>query len=203
MEPSLELKPKVEALLHAADRPVTLRELAQSLETSEEEVEAALAEYESELLCWDRGIEVRRRPNGVRIVTKAPYTELIWRLFPERRPKPLSSAALEALAFIALKQPVSTADISASREVDSAAAVQTLRERRLIEGGGVGPQREKLWRTTKLFLETFNLASLDDLYKEARFQEVFVHGSAAGEVGDNAADEVDSSGTLDEANPLR
>jgi chromosome segregation and condensation protein ScpB len=106
------------------------------------------------------------------------------------------------LAFIALKQPVSTSDISASREVDSAATVQTLRERRLIEGGGVGPQREKLWRTTKLFLETFNLASLDDLYKEARFQEIFVYGSAADEVGDEAPGEVEASGPLSVADPL-
>jgi chromosome segregation and condensation protein ScpB len=70
MEQTWELKPKIEALLVATNRPVAIQALARCLEVSEEEVDAALQEFESDLLGADRGIQVRRRPHGVRIETK-------------------------------------------------------------------------------------------------------------------------------------
>jgi segregation and condensation protein B len=174
MEQTWEQKPKIEASLVATNRPVAIQALARCLEVSEEEVDVALQEFESDLLGADRGIQVRRRPHGVRIETKPQYADLIGRLLPERKAKPMSSQALETLAIIALKQPVPLADINAIRGIESAGTVQTLRNRKLIaRTAHLGPRREKIWRTTQLFLYTFGLASLDELYKEGRMEQVF------------------------------
>jgi segregation and condensation protein B len=174
MEQTWEQKPKIEASLVATNRPVAIQALARCLEVSEEEVDVALQEFESDLLGADRGIQVRRRPHGVRIETKPQYADLIGRLLPERKAKPMSSQALETLAIIALKQPVPLADINAIRGIESAGTVQTLRNRKLIaRTAHLGPRREKIWRTTQLFLDTFGLASLDELYKEGRMEQVF------------------------------
>ena len=183
MEQTWELKPKIEALLVATNRPVAIQALARCLEVSEEEVDAALREFESDLLGADRGIQVRRRPHGVRIETKPQYAGLIGWLLPERKAKPMSSQALETLAIIALKQPVPLADINAIRGIESAGTVQTLSNRKLIaRTARLGPRREKIWRTTQLFLDTFGLASLDELYKEGRMEQVFasVYGGELG-----------------------
>jgi len=178
-----ELKSKIEALLIASDRPVTIQALAQCLSVGEDDVDAALQEFEVDLLAADRGIQLRRRPHGVRIETKPQYADLIGRLLPERKAKPITSQALETLAIVALKQPVSTGDINAIRGIESAGTVQTLRNRKLIaRSPRLGPRRERIWRTTQLFLDTFGLASLEDLYKEGRMEEVFasVYSGEAG-----------------------
>jgi segregation and condensation protein B len=155
-----ELKAKIEALLVASDRAVTIQALALCLGVTEDEADEALREFEADLLAADRGIQLRRRPHGIRIETKPQYAELIGRLLPERKSKPMTSQALETLAIVALKQPVSTGDINAIRGIESAGTVQTLRNRRLIaRSARLGPRRERIWRTIPLFLETFALAS--------------------------------------------
>lgn len=174
MEEMWELKAKIEALLVASDHPVTIQALALCLGVTEDEADEALREFEADLLAADRGIQLRRRPHGIRIETKPQYGELIGRLLPERKSKPMTSQALETLAIVALKQPVSTGDINAIRGIESAGTIQTLRNRKLIaRSARLGPRRERIWRTTPLFLETFALASLDELYKEGRMEEVF------------------------------
>jgi segregation and condensation protein B len=174
VEETWELKPKIEALLIASDRPVTIQALAQCLSVGEDDVDAGLQEFEADLLGADRGIQLRRRPHGVRIETKPQYADLIGRLLPERKTKPITSQALETLAIVALKQPVSTGDINAIRGIESAGTIQTLRNRKLIvRAARLGPRRERIWRTTQLFLDTFGLGSLDELYKEGRMEEVF------------------------------
>ena len=183
MEETWELKPKIEALLIASDRPVTIQALALCLSVGEDEVDAALQEFEADLLAADRGIQLRRRPHGVRIETKPQYADLIGRLLPERKVKPITSQALETLAIVALKQPVSTGDINAIRGIESAGTVQTLRNRKLIaRSPRLGPRRERIWRTTQLFLDTFGLASLEDLYKEGCMEKVFA-SVYSGEMG--------------------
>jgi segregation and condensation protein B len=169
-----ELKAKIEALLVASDHAVTIEALAQCLEVTKDEADEALREFEADLMAADRGIQLRHRAHGVRIETKPQYTGLIGRLLPERKPKPITSQALETLAIVALKQPVSTGDINAIRGIESAGTIQTLRNRKLIaRSAHLGPRRERIWRTTPQFLETFGLASLDELYKEGRMEEVF------------------------------
>jgi segregation and condensation protein B len=93
---------------------------------------------------------------------------------PGRKAKPMTSQALEVLAIIALKQPVAIADINAIRGIESASTVETLAERRLIaRSARLGPRRARLWRTTPVFLDSFGLASIDELYKEGRMEAVF------------------------------
>jgi segregation and condensation protein B len=169
-----ELKAKIEALLVACDHAVSMESLARCLDVTSDEADEALREFEADLLAADRGIQLRRRPHGVRIETKPQYTELIGRLLPERRPKPLSSQSLETLAIVALKQPVSAGDINAIRGIESASSIETLRNRKLIaRSSRLGSRRERTWRTTAQFLEVFGLASIDELYKEGRMEEVF------------------------------
>ena len=174
MDQTWELKAKIEALLVASDHAVTIQALAQCLDVTEDEADEVLRELEADLQGADRGIQLRRRPHGVRIETKPQYADLIGRLLPERKAKPITSQALETLAIVALKQPVSTGDINAIRGIESAGTVQTLRNRKLIaRSPRLGPRRERIWRTTQLFLDTFGLASLDDLYKEGCMEEIF------------------------------
>jgi segregation and condensation protein B len=104
---------------------------------------------------------------------------------PERRPKPNTAQALETLAIVALKQPVSTGDINAIRGIESASTIQTLLDRKLIaRSARLGPRRERIWRTTQLFLDTYGLASLDELYQQGRMEEVFA-SVYSGETGDD------------------
>lgn len=171
---TFQMKAYIEAMLMATDRPVTVEALAQALEVTGPEVEAALAELELDLLGADRGVQLRRRGRGVRLEMKPQYADRIGRLLPERKEKPLSAQALETLAIIALKQPVTLGDINAVRGIESAGTVQTLRNRKLIaREARLGPRREKLWRTTPVFLDTFGLASIEELYQTDRMEEVF------------------------------
>ena len=104
-------------------------------------------------------------------------------LLPERKAKPLTSQALETLAIIALKQPVTTADINAIRGIESAGTIQTLCKRKLTAcEARLGLRRGKRWRTTQLFLNSFGLDSPDELYKEGRMEEVFA-SVYSGELG--------------------
>lgn len=187
-----ELKPYIEAMLMASDRPATVAALAQCLDVPEHEVDAALQELEADLLAADRGVQVRRRAHGIRLEMKPQFSDRIGRLLPERKEKPMSAQALETLAIIAMKQPVALGDISAIRGIESAGTVQTLRNRKLIaRGARLGLRREKLWRTTQLFLDTFGLANLDELYKAGRMEEVFpsVYSAELDEDAENGSGE--------------
>jgi len=171
---SWELKANLEAVLIAVNRPVRADRLAEALDSSDQEIEDALRELEADLSAADRGVQIRHRAQGIRLEVKPQFAAAIGKVVPERAPKPISSQALETLAIIALKQPVSLGSINAIRDVKSEGTVQTLRNRRLIARSvRPGPNREKLWKTTALFLETFGLASLDELYQDGRMEAVF------------------------------
>jgi segregation and condensation protein B len=172
VEQTWELKPKIEVLLITSDRPVTIEALALRLDVAKEEVNAALREFEFDLMGADRGMQVRRLPQGIRIETKSQYADLIGRLLPEQKARCMTTQALETLAIIALKQPVSTGDINAIRGINSVGTILTLRNRKLIaRSARLGFRRENIWRTTQLFLDTFGLANLDELYKWGRMAD--------------------------------
>ena len=188
-----ELKANIHAILISMNRPVTLQVLAAALDTDIGAIHTALQELEDDLTAADQPAQVRRRAHGLRLEVKPQFAERVLRVVPERSPKPISSQALETLAVIALKQPVAIGDINAIRGIESAGTVQTLRNCKLIARVGLlGPRREKYWRTTPLFLETFGLANLDELYQEGRLEEVFpAIYSAEVSAGDYQADEGD------------
>ena len=162
------LKPIVEALIFASPEPLTPKTLYRLLEGElREDVDAALAavktDYESA-----RGLQVVEVAGGYQIVTRPELHEWVRKLFHERTTQKLSVQALETLAVIAYKQPVTSAEIAEIRGVTSSGGVlSTLAERRLIKTVGrkqvVG--RPFMYATTREFLERFGLSDLSDLPK--------------------------------------
>ena len=174
MEQAMDVRPKIEALLVAADKWVRTADLARVLGLKLHEADAALLEFGEELMAADRGIQLRRKGEAVRIEIKAPFVALIGELFPERRPKPISDQADEVLAVIAHTQPVSVQGVSDIRGIDSAAAIANLAERGLIQRlKRLGTSRERLWKVSQRFLDLHNLSRVEEIYKEDVAERVF------------------------------
>jgi len=162
------LKPIVEALIFASPEPLTARSLYKLLDgETKEDVDAALAalkgEYES-----GRGLQMVEVAGGYQIVTRPELHEWVRKLFHDRTTQKLSVQALETLAVIAYKQPVTAAEIAEIRGVTSSGGVlSTLIERRLIKTVGrkqvIG--RPFMYATTREFLDRFGLSDLSDLPK--------------------------------------
>lgn len=161
----------VEALLLVADRPVETTLLAQLLEVPAAEVDATCAELAAEYAAEGRGFVLVRVAGGYRYQTHpdvAPYVE---RFVLEGQTARLSSAALETLAIVAYKQPISRAQIAAIRGVNVDSVLKTLEHRGYVGplGRDDGAGQAVLFGTTPLFLERLGLDSLDGLPPLAAF----------------------------------
>lgn len=156
------LAARVEALLFAAGEPVTLRHLAQCCQATEAEARAALAELARGL--EGHGIELCAVAGGHQLRTRADYADAVAALLQPRRAQ-LSRPALETLAIIAFRQPITRAGVDELRGVHSESALATLLERGLVHevGRAEAPGRPILYGTTHHFLEHFGLRSLSDL----------------------------------------
>lgn len=153
----------LEALLFVADEPVSVDRLARVLEVSPAEIEQALEDLER--ILRERGVRLQRMGEQVQMVTApeaAPYVERLLGLGERRR---LSQAALETLAIIAYRQPVSRPEIEAIRGVNSDSVLRTLLAAGLIEEAGraSAPGRPILYTTTFAFLQHFGLTRPEDL----------------------------------------
>ena len=165
------LKPIVEAIIFASPEPVTPKTLYKLLaEEPKEDVDAALTAVRAEYDRADRqgGLQIVEIAGGFQIVTRPDLHEWVRKLFHERTTSKLSVQALETLAVIAYKQPVTAAEIADIRGVSSSGGVlATLVDRRLIKTVGrkqvVG--RPFMYATTREFLERFGLKDLADLPK--------------------------------------
>jgi segregation and condensation protein B len=165
------LKPIVEAIIFASPEPVTPKTLYKLLDAEpKEDVDAALAAVRAEYDRTDRpgGLQIVEIAGGYQIVTRPDLHEWVRKLFHERTTSKLSVQALETLAVIAYKQPVTAAEIAEIRGVSSSGGVlATLVDRRLIKTVGrkqvVG--RPFMYATTREFLERFGLKDLADLPK--------------------------------------
>ena len=189
-----ELKAGLEVILGSANRALTLSDLARGLGIDELGVEDVLRDLEADLAAADRGWQVRHRSHGIRLESKPQFAALPKAAIPEWAPRPISEQAIEVVAIIAMKQPVSISDINAIRGVESTATLQTLRDRKLVaRTSQLGPHREKYWRTTPLFLETFNLSSLDDLYKEGALEKAFPSMYVGVEAEDDDVDQAEDA----------
>jgi len=160
-----ELERQLEAILFVADEPVPLTQLAQVTETARDVVLSTLQGLQARFERDDRGVTLREIAGGWRMYTHpdvAPYVERF--VLAVQQPR-LTHAALETLAIIAYKQPVSRQQIASIRGVDSDGVVTTLETRGLVQevGRDPGPGQAILYGTSPIFLERMGLRGLEDL----------------------------------------
>jgi segregation and condensation protein B len=164
------LRASLEAILLVADEPVPVVMLAQVLERPRNDVAAELAELAASYVEQDRGFELREIAGGWRFYTREDCAPLVERFVSDGQEVRLTQAALETLAVVAYRQPVSRARVSAVRGVNCDGVMRTLVLRGLTEEMGTDPETGAvLFRTTSYFLERLGLASLEDLPDLAPF----------------------------------
>lgn len=148
-----------------ATEPVTLRLLAELLETSTERIEEVIEALQLEYEGQQRGFAIANVAGGFRFQSHPAYSGYVERFILDDQPQRLSPAALETLAIIAYKQPISRAQIAQIRGVNADGVVRHLQLRGYIEAVGHddGPGLAVLFGTTSLFLERLGLAALGDL----------------------------------------
>ena len=161
--PSLPLKTLVESLLFVAEGPVQVTALAKALDVDAEKIEAALAELKQDYT--QRGMRVQRLRDKVQLVTAPDAAPAIEKFLGIDSSGHLSAAALETLAIIAYRQPVTRPAIEAVRGVNCDGVIQTLLSRGLIQETGRQETagRPILYATTFEFLQNFGLRDTDDL----------------------------------------
>ncbi|MFG1780684.1 SMC-Scp complex subunit ScpB [Micromonospora sp. NPDC049051] len=165
-----ELRGALEAILLVVDEPVSELVLAQVLEQRAERIGPVLDEIAAGYTAAGHGFELRRAAGGWRLYTRPEYATYVERFVLDGQSVRLTQAALETLAVIAYKQPVTRSRISAIRGVNCDGVIRTLVSRGLVEECGAEPDSGAfLYRTTTMFLEKLGLNSVDDLPPLAPF----------------------------------
>ncbi len=161
----------VEAVLMVAEQPVTPHLLAQLVETSPDRVEALCAELDATYRRQGRGFVIARVAGGYRLCSHPDQDAYVERFLLEGQAARLSVAALETLAIVAYKQPVSRVQVAAIRGVVVDGVMRTLQHRGYIEevGRDAGPGQAVMFGTTSLFLEKLGLDGLEGLPELGEF----------------------------------
>jgi segregation and condensation protein B len=170
-----ELKSAIEAIVYAADEPATVAQMATAIGIEKTELRPALDELVASYAVEGRGMEIREVAGGFKFYTKPQHHEVVRRFIKSLRPPlRLTLSALETLAVIAYKQPVTQPEIQEIRGVNSSGVLQTLLEKRLITTAGrkavIG--RPILYRTSKDFLMRFGLSDVDELPSLKEFEQL-------------------------------
>jgi segregation and condensation protein B len=178
---TLTIKHAVEALVFASPKPLSIEEIAKAIragavesevpelqplsETKQADVAAALEELKAEYAQQARAFQLTEQVNGWAIATVKETADFVRQLYPEAKPTRLSGPALETLAIIAYRQPVTRADIEAVRGVAVDGVMQVLLDRSLVKitGRAEVPGRPLLYATTEYFLQHFGLKNVDEL----------------------------------------
>ena len=162
-----KIRPALEALLFSSARPIREVELAEVLEATPEAVAAALAGLAEEADSPTRGVRLESVAGGWRYVTRPEFDSLLRKFHEVTERSRLSLAALETLAIIAYRQPITLPEIQEIRGVNSSSVLTTLLEKKLVTTAGRKPVvgTPFLYRTTREFLVRFGLNELDDLPK--------------------------------------
>ena len=195
----MSLSGVIEALLFSAQKPLSVREITAAIKGAEDdpatgsnefsrvreaEVAAALEQLKVEYIEQQRAFQLVEKAEGWRLATDAAYASWVRQLFPAPKPARLSAPALETLAIIAYRQPITRADVEAVRGVNIDGVLQTLMERALVKIAGRAeiPGRPLLYETTQFFLDHFGLRNLDELpnVEELRKRDLPVAQAAAG-----------------------
>jgi segregation and condensation protein B len=168
----------IEALLFSAQKPLSIREIATAIKGAEDEhsanefsrvreaeVAAALEQLKIEYIEQQHAFQLIEKAEGWQLATDSQYAQWVRELFPAPKPARLSAPALETLAIIAYRQPITRADVEAVRGVNIDGVLQTIMERGLVKIGGRAeiPGRPLLYETTQFFLDHFGLRNLDEL----------------------------------------
>lgn len=142
--------------------------------TSSEKITEAIAELNRSYEDGGRAFTILERPKGWKLFTRVEYGEFVRQLFPGRKPERMSGPAMETLAIIAYRQPITKAAIEAVRGVACDGMIQKLLDRDLIRIGGRAelPGRPLLYETTDLFFEHFGIRSIDDLPNASELRKV-------------------------------
>lgn len=168
-----ERKAALEAIIYAADEPATIEQLAKALAEEKLVVQASLDELVASYGSEERGIEIRAVAGGYKLYTKPQQHDVVRRFIKSLRPPlRLTMPALETLAVIAYKQPVTSPEISEIRGVNTSGVISTLLDKRLITTAGrkevIG--RPILYKTSKEFLMRFGLSDLEELPSLKEFE---------------------------------
>ncbi len=168
-----ERKAALEAIIYAADEPATIEQLAAALGEEKLAVQSALDELVAGYAVEERGIEIRQVAGGYKMYTKPQHHDVVRRFIKSLRPPlRLSMPALETLAVIAYKQPVTAPEISDIRGVNTSGVISTLLDKKLITTAGrkevMG--RPILYKTSKEFMMRFGLSDLDELPSLKEFE---------------------------------
>lgn len=157
----------IEALLFVSGEPLTLAEICAAAELEPDEAKLALQELQAQYEREQRGLQLRMVAGGYQLCTRPEFAPYIERLVGEREKNTLSQAALETLAIIAYRQPITRQEIENIRGVRVNGVLTTLLEKGLIRevGRRESPGRPILYGTTREFLTAFGLRDLDDLPK--------------------------------------
>src|SRR5438132_11124897 len=184
------LKQVIEALVFASQKPLMPKEIVAALrsaadgtedidvkalaKTKEAEVAAALEQLKIEYLASGRAFQLVEQVNGWKLATDPALGRWVRQLYPESKPARLSGPALETLAIVAYRQPITRADMEAVRGVAVDGVVQSLLERGLIRiaGRAETPGRALLYETTEFFLEHFGLRMIDELPNSAELRRL-------------------------------
>lgn len=165
-----EVKRALEAILMVVDEPISEVVLAQIIERPTEEIRSALLELANNYQNEERGFELKEIAGGWRFYSHPDLAPMVEKFVLDGQSAKLTQAALETLAVIAYKQPVSRARVSAIRGVNVEAVMKTLVTRGLVEESGVENETGAiLYRTTSYFLEKIGLNSVADLPALAPF----------------------------------
>ena len=162
--PVAELRPALEAVLMVADQPLEAVTLASAVGYPVDEVTGALEGLAAEYAEQGRGFELRHVGGGWRYYTREEYAPVVEGFVLDGQQSRLTQAALETLAVVAYKQPVSRARVSAIRGVNVDGVMRTLLTRGLVEEAGQDQETgANLYRTTNYFLERIGVTSIDEL----------------------------------------
>jgi segregation and condensation protein B len=171
----------IEALLFSAQKPLSIQEITTAIKGAESdlasetpneftrvknaEVAAALEQLKVEYIQQGRAFQLVEKAEGWQLATDPGFANWVRQLFPAPKPARLSAPALETLAIIAYRQPITRADVEAVRGVNIDRVLQTLMERGLVKIAGRAeiPGRPLLYETTQFFLDHFGLRNLDEL----------------------------------------
>lgn len=198
--PENNIKYAIEAMLFASEKPLTLEQLRQALDNlSPQEVRKVVEELRTELEQNNRGIRIAEIAGGFQMITASNFAPFLKKLFKDRHADRLSKQALETLAIIAYKQPLTRTEIELLRNVNVDGVMKSLLDKNLIRIAGrkKTPGRPIVYGTTRQFLEHFGLKSLEDLPKIEELNTPEIKKELAGD-----AAEVELIPESTEASPL-